>query len=73
MSGGSRVDDAACVICGMLLIDPANSPLSMCTDCFKATEKATKKQIGNMKNRKGMVKSFTIKVPPELIADRLRK
>lgn len=73
MSVGSRVDDGRCVTCGMTLIDPANSPMSMCTECFKLAEEATKKQIGNMKNRKGTVKSFTIKVPKELIVDRLRK
>ena len=57
-----RVDDSCCVTCGMTLIDPENSRLSMCTECFKAAQKASEKQIGNMKNRKGMVKQYTITV-----------
>lgn len=73
MSGASRVDDLKCVTCGADLLDPNKSPLSMCTECFKNAQEATKKQIGNQKNRKGTVKTYTIRVDPRVLAPRFQK
>lgn len=73
MKGWNRVEDLCCVGCGVTLIDPANSQLSMCTDCFKKAKVASEKQITNHKNRKGMVKTYTIKVDPRALHPKFQK
>ena len=72
MKGWNRVDDLCCVTCGSPLVDPKNSPLSMCTQCFKDAREASKKQIGNIKNRKGVVKRFTVKMDPRVIHSKFK-
>ena len=73
MKGWNRVEDLCCVLCGTALIDPANAQLSMCTECFKKAKEASKKQISNMNNRKGMVKRGTIKIDPRLLHPKFQK
>jgi hypothetical protein len=57
----------------MVLIDPENSPMSMCTDCFKQAKAASEKQISNHANRKGMVKTRTVKIDPRLLHPKFQK
>ena len=73
MKGWNRVEDMCCVGCGVTLIDPAKSPLSMCTDCFKKAEVASKKQTVNHKNRKGMVKSYTVRFDERVLHPKFQR